>query len=135
MGVNMFPGIDKPTSPDRLGIELAKEHLKLVMDLRAIRLDRGMSVNDVADAIGVDAAQVSRFESGSTNPTMTTIKRYAKAVGAVFRIKTTTWTDEHTNMVKQAVEARITSSADDQSTEESHTVSYRTTDPVFGLAR
>lgn len=27
--------------------------------------------------MNVDPAQVSRFESGSTNPTMTTIRRYA----------------------------------------------------------
>lgn len=124
VGVDYFPGIDQPTSRDRLGIELAREHLKLVHGLRRIRIERGMSVGDVAEAMGVDPAQVSRFESGSTNPTMTTIKRYAKAVEAVFRVSTRSWRDEQTQMVRRSFEA-WESSYDERTKESSSSSSFR----------
>lgn len=31
MGIELFPGIDKPTSRDRLGIELADEQLNMIL--------------------------------------------------------------------------------------------------------
>ncbi|ORB26618.1 hypothetical protein BST38_25480 [Mycolicibacterium parafortuitum] len=105
MGIDLFPGIDKPTSRDRLGMELADEQLGMIFGLRRVRVERGLSITEVAEAMGVDPAQVSRFESGSTNPTMTTIRRYAKAVGAVFRVETRSWQDEQTLMVQRSVEA------------------------------
>jgi transcriptional regulator with XRE-family HTH domain len=101
--MDMFPGITKATSADRLGLELADEQLKLIFGLRQVRIDGGMSVADVAVKMDVDPAQVSRFEGGSTNPTMSTIRRYAKAVGAVFRVETREWPAEQTLMVKRAV--------------------------------
>nr|WP_052741165.1 helix-turn-helix transcriptional regulator [Mycobacterium sp. UM_NZ2] len=101
--MDMYPGIDKATSTDRLGLELADEQLKLIFGLRQVRVDNGMSVAEVAAAMDVDPAQVSRFESGATNPTMATIRRYAKAVGGVFRVETREWPVEQTLMVKRAV--------------------------------
>lgn len=105
MGVDMFPWTDKPTSTERLGAELADEQVKWISALRKVRQERGLSVAEVAEKMKVDPAQVSRFESGSTNPTMATIRRYAKAVGAAFRIDTRSWSEEQTIMVKRSTEA------------------------------
>lgn len=92
--MEMFPGIENPTDRDRVGLTVAEEQLNLILGLRAIRIKRGMSVSDVADAMGIDPSQVSRFEGGGTNPTFSTVRRYAKAVMAVFRVETRTWEED-----------------------------------------
>ncbi|MFE7744191.1 helix-turn-helix domain-containing protein [Nocardia sp. NPDC057455] len=102
MGVPMFPGISNPTTNDLLGLELAEEQVNFIHELRAIRLKHEMSVSAVAELMGVDAAQVSRLESGSTNPTMSTIRRYAQAIGAIFRIKSEPWHVEKARRVEDA---------------------------------
>ncbi|OHU23445.1 hypothetical protein BKG77_07220 [Mycobacteroides chelonae] len=98
--MHMFPGLKNPTRQDRLGAELADEQLKLVFELRKVRVRRGLNVAQVAEAMGVDAAQVSRFESGSTNPTMSTIRRYAKAVEAIFHVDVHNWDEERTERIQ-----------------------------------
>jgi transcriptional regulator with XRE-family HTH domain len=105
VGIDLFPGITKPTSHDRLGIELADEQLGMIFGIRRVRLERGLSISEVAEAMKVDPAQVSRLESGATNPTMATLRRYAKAVGAIFRVQTRHWRDEQSRMVMRSVEA------------------------------
>jgi transcriptional regulator with XRE-family HTH domain len=115
MGTDLFPGITKPTSRDRLGIELADEQLGMIFGMRRVRLDRGLSISEVAEAMNVDPAQVSRLESGATNPTMATLRRYAKAVGAIFRVQTRHWDDEQTRMVMRSVEAWVSSDEGDSS--------------------
>lgn len=97
MGTRAYPGIVNPTSTDRLGAELAAEQSSLIAGLREVRVARGLSISEVAAAMNVDPAQVSRFESGSTNPTMATVRRYANAVGATFHVETRPWvgTDEN----------------------------------------
>lgn len=92
--MEFFPGIGAPTDRDRVGAVVADEQLNLVLGLRAIRLRRGMSLADVAGRMGVDQSAVSRFESGGTNPTMSTIRRYAKAVMGVFRVQTHPWEED-----------------------------------------
>ncbi|WP_084161182.1 helix-turn-helix transcriptional regulator [Nocardia sp. BMG51109] len=109
MGVDMFPGVKDPTPRDHLAVELADEQLNLVLGLRAVRVDSGMSISDVAEAMGVDPSQVSRFESGATNPTMSTVRRYAKVVGAIFRVTTSSWSEDRTNRVRAAVDAWVSS--------------------------
>ncbi|MFW0795362.1 helix-turn-helix transcriptional regulator [Gordonia sp. CPCC 205515] len=54
---------------------------------RTARKYRRVFVATVAERMGADPAQVSRFETGGTNPTMSTIRRYAKAVGALVTIR------------------------------------------------
>lgn len=92
--MELFPGIKSPTDRNHVGAAVADEQLNLVLGLRAIRLERGMSLAEVADQMGIDQSQVSRFESGGTNPTMSTIRRYAKAVMGVFRVQTYAWEDD-----------------------------------------
>ncbi|WP_185090928.1 helix-turn-helix domain-containing protein [Gordonia oryzae] len=99
--MSMFPGVEHPTSIDHLGAELANEQLKLIFDLRQCRIDRELSLAEVAEMMKVDVSQVSRFESGSTNPTMATVRRYAKAVNAIFRVDVSSWHSEKCRMISR----------------------------------
>jgi ribosome-binding protein aMBF1 (putative translation factor) len=60
----------------------------LVADLVAARTDAGMSQADVAARMFTTTSAVSRLESGRfTRPTLTTIEKYARAVGARVEIR------------------------------------------------
>lgn len=51
--------------------------------LKRMREERGLSLADVAVATGIGKSALSRLESGiQKNPTISTIYRYARAVGA-----------------------------------------------------
>lgn len=57
----------------------------LVRDLVEVRENRGLSQADVAERMGISQSAVSQFERYDSNPKLSTIRRYAHAVGA--RIK------------------------------------------------
>lgn len=60
----------------------------LAADLVAARAAVGMTQQDVADRMPSTESVVSRLESGlQTRPTLTTIKKYAPAVGAIIEIR------------------------------------------------
>ena len=69
-------------SRNSLGRVNARAQLKLVDDLRAIRQDSGRTIDEVAAALGVENDVIVAFEQGESNFTMSTLRRYAKAVGA-----------------------------------------------------
>jgi ribosome-binding protein aMBF1 (putative translation factor) len=53
--------------------------------LKRERVQRGLSIGDVAERSGLDRAVVSRLENGKQdNPTIATLMRYAAAVGKRF---------------------------------------------------
>ena len=110
VGVDPFPGVDKPTSRERLGVELADEQLDLIYELRKVRVERGLSIADIAENMKVDATQVSRLESGSTNPTMAAIRRYAKAAGA--RISISVWRDDQAPTPPKCFDCGLTVTSD-----------------------
>jgi ribosome-binding protein aMBF1 (putative translation factor) len=63
----------------------------LVADLVAARAAAGMTQQDVADRMPSTKSVVSRLESGvHTRPTLTTIEKYARAVGAMVEIRVRT---------------------------------------------
>jgi transcriptional regulator with XRE-family HTH domain len=63
----------------------------LVADLAAARAAAGMTQQDVADRMSSTKTVVSRLESGvRTRPTLTTIEKYARAVGAIIEIRVRT---------------------------------------------
>lgn len=86
-----FPGIQDPTSRDRLGLALAEQQVNLIVSLREVREARGLSVDQVAVTMGLAPALVTQLESAGTNPTMSAIRAYAKAVGAHFEFTVTAW--------------------------------------------
>ena len=60
----------------------------LVADLVAARVAAGMTQEDAATRMWTTRSVVSRLESGvRTRPTLTTIERYAVAVGASIEIR------------------------------------------------
>lgn len=58
----------------------AEEHL--FDDLACLRKERRLTQADVAERMGTDQATVSRIESRTADVHMSTLRRYAKAIGA-----------------------------------------------------
>ena len=55
---------------------------KTFSSFKALREQQGLSISDMAARTGMDGAMISRLENGQVdNPTITTMARYAKALG------------------------------------------------------
>jgi len=78
-----IPGMETASPRDWLGIDLAKAQIDMIHALKAIRLERGLTVVQVAHEMKVDPSVVSRLEGGGTNPTFATLRKYAKALDAM----------------------------------------------------
>ena len=73
---SVFPGFrDLDGFTDDLGRELA-----------ARRRAQGLSQSDVAERMGTSQSAVARLESGATNARLSTLLRYAEAVGCGLNI-------------------------------------------------
>lgn len=57
------------------------EFADVVRALRAARETRGLSLQDLSDRTGITRASLSLLENGHGNPTMTTLRRVADAIG------------------------------------------------------
>lgn len=67
--------------------QLTESTSQLIQDLVGARKAALLSQIDVAKAMGTSQASISRFETGLTDVHLSTLRRYAKAVGAVFDFK------------------------------------------------
>ncbi len=68
------------SDPSALGDHL--DFAVFIASARKAREERGLSISEVAERMGVDHAAVSRLESGKqANPTVNTIMRYVEAIG------------------------------------------------------
>ncbi len=76
------PGGFRPVKvPDAAAIEFGRR-------LRALREERGLSIEDVVRASGIDRGAVSHLEGGEdANPTVGTLERYARALGGRIRLE------------------------------------------------
>lgn len=54
---------------------------KVIRALKAARQDKGLTAAAVAEWSGVDNSVISRFENDTTDPRLSTLLRYASAVG------------------------------------------------------
>jgi ribosome-binding protein aMBF1 (putative translation factor) len=54
--------------------------------LKAAREAAGISLRDLETKLKVPRGNLSRLESGRTNPTVATLKRYADAIGKTLKI-------------------------------------------------
>ncbi len=74
----------------RRGREVFAEHEQALAwtigDLKRARRSQGLSLQDVAERMGTDRANVHRLERAAGNPTVATLARYAEAVGRRMRI-------------------------------------------------
>lgn len=93
-------GLENETDSQRLARELADDHLELIAALRAVREHLELSQAELGARIGVSQATVSAFESGESEPRLSTIRRYAHALGA--NVKTSV-THEGTEFTSPAV--------------------------------
>jgi transcriptional regulator with XRE-family HTH domain len=55
---------------------------EVLLQLKAAREARGLSLSDLTDITGMDRSALSKLETGQrANPTVETLVRYAEAVG------------------------------------------------------
>ncbi|MDR1188372.1 MAG: helix-turn-helix domain-containing protein [Bifidobacteriaceae bacterium] len=70
---------------DRRADDLVRNHENLLDALVAMRKRHGLTQAEVAERMGVTQPSVAQFERYDSNPTLSTIRRYAMAVGAVVK--------------------------------------------------
>ncbi|WP_267963751.1 helix-turn-helix domain-containing protein [Testudinibacter sp. TR-2022] len=58
-----------------------EERRKLVAMLKAARLELRLTQSDIAEKSGINVKNISRLERGIVSPTLTTLSRYAHALG------------------------------------------------------
>ena len=62
---------------------LAREHRTMRSELVHLRREGGLTQGDVAERMGVSQQAVSKFERYDSDPKLSTVRRYANAVGAL----------------------------------------------------
>lgn len=65
--------------------EMAERRRELAADLVSVRLARGLSQTEVAARMGTSQSAVARLESGDADVRLSTLERYATAVGFELR--------------------------------------------------
>jgi len=60
---------------------MQNESAKLGLNLKRIRIKKGISQGDIARTLEVSRGFISTIENGKTNPTLATISKLAKALG------------------------------------------------------
>ncbi|WP_433568136.1 helix-turn-helix domain-containing protein (plasmid) [Nocardia sp. CA-151230] len=79
---------DRSKKTDKaLAKALANAEFRLKDDLIAARNEAGLDQKDIAELIGVDKSTISRFERLDSNPTLSMIRNYAYAIGALVSYK------------------------------------------------
>lgn len=69
----------------RIAEDLAKYEIKFIKDLKATRESRGLSIEKVAETLGMKPAYVVDLESLGFNPTLSELRYYMLAIGVSFR--------------------------------------------------
>ena len=82
MNIREQLGIDTRDPGAELARRLVEADRDLLEDLIRVRESSGLSQTDIADLMGVSPSAVSRIESGARDPHLSTLRRYAYAVGA-----------------------------------------------------
>lgn len=80
-------GINNQDHEQRLASNLIDETQDMLDDLLAHRRARGLRQKDVAEKIGVSRTAITHFERYDADPRLSTIIRYAMAIGARIEIK------------------------------------------------
>lgn len=77
-------GIAERTEARRAATMLVQQDRRLVEQLVERRRRMGLTQEGVADLMGISQSAVARIESGNRDLHMSTVRRYAQAVGAVY---------------------------------------------------
>lgn len=59
----------------------------IIEQARKIRMDSGITQQDVAERMGIAQTAVSRLEIGAHSPSLDMVERYAEAVGCRLKIE------------------------------------------------
>lgn len=62
---------------------LARQHRMMRSELVQLRREGGLTQGDIAELMGVTQQAVSKFERYDSDPKLSTVRRYANAVGAL----------------------------------------------------
>ena len=84
--LGFFAGQGTPSPRQALAAELARQTYRMMFGLVELRGQRGLSQADVAELLGVTQQAVSKFEQMDADPKLSTVRKYALAVGAQFSI-------------------------------------------------
>lgn len=77
-------GVDPENSPEvRRATHLAEQDFALLASLVRLRREQGISQSDLARQLGVTQATISSFEKMDNDPKLSSVRRYAHAVGAL----------------------------------------------------
>jgi ribosome-binding protein aMBF1 (putative translation factor) len=80
--LDRFIGDRTRTNPDFPAlVEAARERRRLMRDLAAARRKAGLTQTAVAARMRTSEAAVSRLETGDADPRVSTVERYAAALG------------------------------------------------------
>lgn len=96
MATDLFEllGLD-PNSPEaREALRDARQAERLIDTLVKMRRAQGMTQADVAERMGTTQSSVSKFERAGGDPYLSTIQRYARAIGAQVHLITATRTPD-----------------------------------------
>lgn len=83
--IDLFVDGVSETAAERLALELAREDQQLVVRLIELRKERDLSQEDIANLLGVSQATISSFERLGNDPHLSTVRRYARALGVMVR--------------------------------------------------
>ena len=69
------------------GYDALEEEFSLASQLIEARSRAGLTQAEVAERMGTSQSSVARLESGAAKPSLSTLRRYAKATGTTVKIK------------------------------------------------
>lgn len=82
-GLEHLLGLDVNTASVRRAEALAEADHQLLRRLVQIRKEAGLTQQQVADLLGITQASVANFERYDNDPKLSSVRRYAHAVGAL----------------------------------------------------
>lgn len=85
MDLDEIFGSDHEDATARLAALLVDEDETLIDRLIEARRAANLSQKDVAERLGITQSAIAKFESAERDPRLSTVRRYALAVGAVVR--------------------------------------------------
>lgn len=97
-------GVEGSPARKRAARDVARRQMDLIRRLVAVRQAKGLKQEDVAERIGRSQSVVSDFERLGGDPHLSTVYRYADAVGASVDWIVTEVTDSHAPAVGAQVE-------------------------------
>lgn len=83
--LNQWPHLANSTLIRERAKHLSQDHRQLMAELVKARVEVGMSQSDIAEIMGVTQQRVSQLEKYDADPKLSTVRRYANAVGAATR--------------------------------------------------